>query len=111
MTYEEYRNARVKEIEKKLGRFDYSLARPSSPRVDNEPLEERDVMMIDNNSKYKGQWSTRTGLRHGRGVQVWPDGSIYEGYWKHDKAEGRGRLIHSDGDVYEGEWKEDKANG
>ncbi len=40
---------------------------------------------------------------------MWPDGSIYEVYWKNDKANGKGRLIHADGDVYLGEWVEDKA--
>jgi hypothetical protein len=38
-------------------------------------------------------------------------GSIYEGYWKNDKANGRGRLIHADKDIYEGEWQDDKAHG
>lgn len=49
--------------------------------------------------------------RHGRGVQVWPDGSIYEGYWRNNQANILGRLIHADGDIYEGEWVNDKANG
>jgi len=44
-------------------------------------------------------------------VQVWVDGSIYEGSWKNGSCEGHGRLIHSDGDAYEGEWRKDKANG
>ena len=43
------------------------------------------------------------------GKQIWPDGSLYEGFWHLDKANGMGRLIHSDGDVYEGEWMNDKA--
>ena len=55
-------------------------------KLDNEPLEERGVMILDNNSRYKGQWSTRSGLRHGRGIQIWPDGSKYEGFWKNDQA-------------------------
>ena len=38
-------------------------------------------------------------IRDGRGVQIWLDGSRYEGYWKNNKANGRGRLIHADGDV------------
>jgi hypothetical protein len=45
------------------------------------------------------------------GHQYWPDGSLYEGFWKADRANGRGRLIHSDGDVYEGDWVDDKAEG
>jgi hypothetical protein len=44
-------------------------------------------------------------------MQIWKDGSKYEGYWKFDMANGKGRLIHSDGDVYEGEWLNDKAHG
>ena len=44
-------------------------------------------------------------------MQIWKDGSIYEGYWLNDQAEGRGRLIHADGDVYEGDWKDGKQHG
>lgn len=49
--------------------------------------------------------------REGKGIQVWPDGSRYEGYWRMNKANGKGRLIHADGDVYEGDWVDDKAHG
>lgn len=66
---------------------------------------------MENGARYKGQWNSVLNQREGRGVQIWPDGSIYEGYWKNDKANGRGRLIHADGDVYLGEWVEDKAEG
>lgn len=44
-------------------------------------------------------------------MQVWPDGSCYQGFWKNNKANGKGRLIHSDGDVYIGDWVDDKAEG
>lgn len=40
------------------------------------------------------------GERCGRGKQIWPDGSIYEGYWDRNTANGQGRLIHADGDAY-----------
>ena len=42
---------------------------------------------------------------------IWPDGSIYEGWWHDDKANGRGRLISADGDVYVGMWIDDKMHG
>ena len=42
--------------------------------------------------------------KDGKGIQIWPDGSQYEGYWKDNMAHGQGRLIHGDGDVYEGNW-------
>ena len=50
-------------------------------------------------------------IRQGKGRQIWPDGSMYEGWWKDNKANGKGRLIHADGDVYDGMWLDDKAHG
>jgi hypothetical protein len=41
-------------------------------------------------------------MRDGKGKQIWPDGSIYEGEWSMDKSQGQGKLIHADGDIYEG---------
>ena len=59
-----------------------------------------------------GKW------RDGYGVQVWPDGAHYQGYWKDDKACGKGIFKHADGDtcttwitVDDGEWFNDKAHG
>ena len=45
------------------------------------------------------------------GVQIWTNGSRYEGFWKEGVAHGKGQLIHLDGDLYMGEWKNDMANG
>ena len=64
-----------------------------------------------NHARYEGQWIIGTVIREGMGKIIWPDGSVYEGWWKNDKANGRGRLVHADGDVYDGEWKNDKAHG
>ena len=41
-------------------------------------------------------------MRHGYGVQVWPDGAKYEGMWEDGKATGKGKFVHVDGDVYDG---------
>lgn len=60
---------------------------------------------------YKGQWNKKLMIRDGVGVQLWPDGSKYEGIFRRGKANGKGRMTHSNGDVYEGEWKDDKAHG
>jgi len=38
--------------------------------------------------------------RDGLGVQLWPDGSKYEGMWKDGKCSGKGRMTHANGDVY-----------
>ena len=69
--------------------------------------------MIDlpNRSKYEGDWIKGMNIRQGKGACIWPDGSIYEGWWQYNKANGKGRLIHAYGDVYEGQWQDDKAHG
>ena len=60
---------------------------------------------------YYGEWDIKNNVRHGRGIQIWPDGAKYEGYWQNDMANIKGKLIHADGDIYEGEWADDKPNG
>jgi len=64
--------------------------------------EQRELVALENGARYAGEWLVGQSVREGRGMQVWPDGSIYEGYWKASKTTGHGRLIHADGDVYDG---------
>ena len=64
-----------------------------------------------NDRLYEGQWDMDSNLPSGKGVQIWPDGSRYDGQWKEGKHHGFGRLVHAEGDVYEGMWKEDQAHG
>lgn len=47
----------------------------------------------------------------GRGIQIWPDGTRYDGFWKYGMQNGYGRLVHAEGDVYTGMWKDNKAHG
>eukprot|EP00826_Nyctotherus_ovalis_P016431 TRINITY_DN14751_c0_g1_i3.p2 TRINITY_DN14751_c0_g1~~TRINITY_DN14751_c0_g1_i3.p2 ORF type:complete len:115 (+),score=4.94 TRINITY_DN14751_c0_g1_i3:578-922(+) len=44
-------------------------------------------------------------------MQIWPDGTKYVGYWRHDKIDGMGRMITGDGDVYTGDWEKNAAHG
>jgi hypothetical protein len=101
----DYSNPDTRATEQRLGAFVYD--RPTDAERD---LEQRPPYELENGAIYMGQWS-REGLRSGRGIQIWPDGSKYEGYWNNDMANGKGRLIHADGDVYEGDWVNDKAHG
>ncbi|CAJ1421720.1 unnamed protein product [Effrenium voratum] len=71
--------------------------------------EVRQAHTYSNGSTYTGEWQGL--VRHGFGIQVWPDGASYQGQWCHDMANGLGVFRHSDGDVYEGQWKNDKADG
>ena len=69
------------------------------------------MVELENHARYEGEWIVGRDIRQGKGMQIWPDGSMYEGWWKDNKASGKGRLIHADGDVYDGEWLDDKAHG
>lgn len=50
-------------------------------------------------------------IKHGFGVQAWPNGSIYIGFFSNGQRHHHGRLIFENGDYYEGEWQFGKANG
>jgi len=105
---DDYTNQDVLEIIGKLGPFEYD---DSVLLNDGVTRENRSLTLLDNKTRYEGQWNTKTNERDGMGVLIWPDGSIYEGFWKHNKANGKGRLIHADRDVYVGDWQDDKAHG
>ena len=82
----------------------------SQPLNDGVQVELKPPIVMEGGIVYTGEWN-RADEKHGRGTQIWPDGSKYEGYWQHGKSTGLGRLIHADGDVYTGQWKEDMACG
>jgi hypothetical protein len=101
----DYSNVATREAEKKFGQFKYDAG-----FSDEFQRIRRGAVELENGAIYIGEWNERA-ERHGKGIQIWNDGSKYEGYWRRDKANGKGRLIHADGDMYEGEWVDDKAHG
>ena len=64
----------------------------------------------DDGNLYHGEWDEK-GNKHGRGVQLWPNGAKYYGYWINNKVNKKGKLVHREGDIYEGEWVDNKAEG
>lgn len=113
------RNSTVQNINKytpisesKIKESDIHSLFSSYPKLnDDVSVELRQTVVYDNQAEYYGEWDIKSNKRHGRGIQIWLDGSKYEGYWKNDKANLRGKLIHADGDMYEGGWEDDKAGG
>jgi len=71
--------------------------------------EERPLFQFKSGASYQGQW--RGNMRHGFGLQVWPDGVEFRGQWVENRAEGYGRVTHSNGDCYIGQWAANKAHG
>ena len=101
----DYSNQQTREAAEKFGPFIYD-----ADLNDGVDVFRKSAVELDNGAVYIGEW-TSDNLRHGKGIQIWTDGSKYEGYWRSDRANGKGRLIHADGDVYEGQWLDDKAHG
>ena len=65
-------------------------------------------MNLHDGGQYDGEWNPITQKRHGRGKQVWNDGTIYEGSWKDDKAHGKGRIVSMNSLIVEGSLPQDK---
>lgn len=114
MAVDTYYSQQVQAVIEELGDFDYGKA-PSingnNLNIENQNLDFRPIVQLENKAKYEGQWVTGTQTRQGKGKLIWPDGSIYEGWWKDSVAYGMGRLVHQKGDVYIGEWADDMAHG
>ena len=96
-------------MRERLGEFVYNDQ--AFDREHADTIEAKETILLENQAHYTGTWLKGQDIRQGRGTQIWPDGSMYEGYWMSNKANGKGRLIHADGDVYDGCWKDDKAHG
>ena len=97
------KEASVREAERNVGPFAWD----ENDGLSKEMCKPR---RLETGGIYMGQFDVQ-GLKSGRGIYVWDDGSKYIGYYDKGKATGKGRLIHVDGDIYEGQWKDDKANG
>ena len=67
------------------------------------------VQIYADGSKYEGEW--REGLKHGEGIFTWNDGRSYVGEYKNDKKHGRGTYTWTNGCEYSGQWRNGKQHG
>jgi hypothetical protein len=74
-------------------------------------LELRPPVTIDKGSQYLGTWLMGTETRHGKGIIVFPEGAVYEGQIKDNRATGFGRHVSATGEIYVGQWLEDAVHG
>ena len=67
----------------------------------------------DDGNKYIGEILTINyeKFKHGKGIMIYKDGSMFKGIWGFDRYNGHGRKIQIDGTVYEGYYKEGKYHG
>ena len=62
-----------------------------------------------NAGDYEGKY--KSGLRNGKGIMKWKDGSLYTGQWKTGNIHGQGTFRYKDGSQYRGEWRNGKRSG
>ena len=54
-----------------------------------------------NGNKFLGEWDGKN-IIHGRGVFIYPNGAIFEGYFLNDLRHDKGRMIWQSGKIHEG---------
>jgi len=69
----------------------------------------RGIMTYPDGDLYDGFF--RAGVKEGQGTQKWLDGSFYQGPFKEGKRHGKGVHQWPTGEVYEGEFVDDKRSG
>ena len=94
---------KVKEVLSKLPKFE------TTDKTDQTSPKLKGPIQSKNKTVYVGNLNER-GNREGYGILYFPDGGLYEGYFRNDKMSGKGRMINAEGDYYEGEFLNDKAN-
>lgn len=63
-----------------------------------------------NDEYYDGQWNIQ-GERHGVGLFIDENGSVYYGDWELDAKQGKGLYINQRGDYYIGDWEKGQMSG
>ncbi len=102
-------NDSIARIYRQLGPFDYY--QDSVPGVILEdltggsiPNEQRSIVERFDKRKsgamYRGEINHTTGKPDGKGIKIYPNGSIYEGYFSEGQCHGLGRGVTSKGEVF-----------
>ena len=101
----------VQRLQEELVQFEYDDNQFWQQCLSGKQLESRDVVTLEDGSRYDGEWLKEQNIRQGRGKLIDLNGEVYEGYWLNDKRNGKGRQIYNDGDVYTGQWKDNSYHG
>ena len=103
---EMYNSPHILDIKNKLPAFHFG-----DESNDGKDRVVKPIILLENGAKYEGEWLNGTDTRDGRGIQIWLDGSRYEGYWKDDLQHGMGKEIWTDNSMYEGLYQDGKKHG
>ena len=66
-------------------------------------------MVYGDSRVYEGEWEND--VKHGKGLEICPNGNVFVGYYMNGKPEGVGVFTWQNGEVYEGEWRNGMKHG
>ena len=90
----------VEETYKKLGRMSFD-----EWILDGKKIEIRQIQVLADGHKYVGCWDAVDNVKHGFGIDLSPEGNLYEGYWVGGVPHYQGRIIFAGGKVIEGDFE------
>lgn len=102
-------NDMVKLIYKQLGPFDYFKEKGDEDVEEKSLIDKFDTRRSGN--MFRGEIGSTTGKPDGKGMKIFPNGSIYEGFFSNGHTHGFGRGISSKGEVYQGNFNYDNMEG
>lgn len=70
--------------------------------LDFKNINDFDIYSRIKDTEYIGQW--KKNKPHGKGVEKWPDGALYEGYFSNGIKKGIGKFTWIDNSTYQGEF-------
>lgn len=103
-----YLSKKGQESIEKYGTFKYRRSELDKLKFNDAELETKGVCKTLDNVNYIGQWVKNKDIIEGRGIALYPDGTLYQGFWKNNQRNGAGMMIYANGDVYLGTWANDK---
>jgi hypothetical protein len=81
--------------------------------LDDSNSDYRIAYMDDETGEvYEGGWYAHAQRRHGMGICLYSDGTMYEGSWSMGREHGKGQLMTGErSTIYEGEWVDGTMTG
>lgn len=106
-------NKAIVKIYKQLGPFDFyqnGFKVESDEASDMKAMQEK-YEKRRSGAMFRGEISQTSGKPEGRGIKIFPNGSIFEGYFSDGHTHGIGRGVTSRGEVYQGFFVMDQMEG
>ena len=101
----------TQDIYRVLGPFDHFEHHDADDDLDTQRTMKKDFEVRRSGAQYRGQVSSENDKPDGIGFKIYPNGSMFEGFFEEGQINGYGRGITSRGEVYQGPFLYDAMHG